>query len=408
MQIWRSLDDVPADLGRTVVVDRQLRRRPPRAPPRASPGPARSPTSAALPVVAVTFDPHPMAVLRPEHAPTTLTTIERRAELLARGRRRRRAGAAVRPRGRRAGRRRSSSSGCWSTRCTPRPSWSAPTSGSATGPPATWRRCARPAREHDFAAEGIAARRRPAGLVVDLRPHLPGRRRRRRRRRGARPPVRRARRRRRGRPARPRARLPDRQRARPTATTAAPADGVYAGWLRRLDTGETLPGRDQRRHQPDLRRRARAPGRELRARPRPTSSSTASRSRSSFVERLRGMVALRLGRGAGRARWTTTSTAPASCWRPDVAAAPADAAASGSAETGSSQHGLPYFVPTSVRADVRRRLRPRRSCLVLVVAVLVGRPPARRRAGLGDSDSFGFAAGAWLSRSACWRRAGTP
>ena len=34
-------------------------------------------------MVAVTFDPHPMAVLRPEHAPTQLTTIERRAELLA-------------------------------------------------------------------------------------------------------------------------------------------------------------------------------------------------------------------------------------------------------------------------------------------------------------------------------------
>ena len=31
----------------------------------------------------MTFDPHPMAVLRPEHAPTQLTTIERRAELLA-------------------------------------------------------------------------------------------------------------------------------------------------------------------------------------------------------------------------------------------------------------------------------------------------------------------------------------
>ena len=28
------------------------------------------------PLVAVTFDPHPMAVLRPEHAPPTLTTIE--------------------------------------------------------------------------------------------------------------------------------------------------------------------------------------------------------------------------------------------------------------------------------------------------------------------------------------------
>jgi riboflavin kinase/FMN adenylyltransferase len=35
-----------------------------------------------LPVVAVTFDPHPMAVLRPEHAPPTLTTIDARAALL--------------------------------------------------------------------------------------------------------------------------------------------------------------------------------------------------------------------------------------------------------------------------------------------------------------------------------------
>ena len=35
-----------------------------------------------LPVVAVTFDPHPMAVLRPDHAPTTLTTIIERAALL--------------------------------------------------------------------------------------------------------------------------------------------------------------------------------------------------------------------------------------------------------------------------------------------------------------------------------------
>ena len=32
--------------------------------------------------MAVTFDPHPMAVLRPEHAPQTLTTLETRAALL--------------------------------------------------------------------------------------------------------------------------------------------------------------------------------------------------------------------------------------------------------------------------------------------------------------------------------------
>jgi riboflavin kinase/FMN adenylyltransferase len=36
-----------------------------------------------LGVVAVTFDPHPMAVLRPEHAPLTLTDIDRRCLLLA-------------------------------------------------------------------------------------------------------------------------------------------------------------------------------------------------------------------------------------------------------------------------------------------------------------------------------------
>ncbi len=36
-----------------------------------------------LTLVAVTFDPHPMAVLRPEHAPTSLTSIDTRSELLA-------------------------------------------------------------------------------------------------------------------------------------------------------------------------------------------------------------------------------------------------------------------------------------------------------------------------------------
>lgn len=81
MQIWRSLGEVPADLGRTVVVignfdgvhlghQHVL---------------ARAREVAAergLTMVAVTFDPHPMAVLRPEHAPVQLTTIATRAELL--------------------------------------------------------------------------------------------------------------------------------------------------------------------------------------------------------------------------------------------------------------------------------------------------------------------------------------
>ena len=81
MQIWRSLDAVPAGLGRTVVVignfdgvhlghQHVL-------------GRAREvAVEQGLTVVAVTFDPHPMAVLRPEHAPVQLTTIDTRAELL--------------------------------------------------------------------------------------------------------------------------------------------------------------------------------------------------------------------------------------------------------------------------------------------------------------------------------------
>ena len=59
-----------------------------------------------LPVVAVTFDPHPMAVLRPEHAPLTLTDIDRRvpAARAGRGRRRVRDPVLARDRGLDAGR----------------------------------------------------------------------------------------------------------------------------------------------------------------------------------------------------------------------------------------------------------------------------------------------------------------
>jgi riboflavin kinase/FMN adenylyltransferase len=80
--IWRSLDEVPADLGRTVVTvgnfdgvhlghQHVIRR-------------ARE-VAVELGVehvVAVTFDPHPIAVLRPEHAPPTLTTVDTRVGLL--------------------------------------------------------------------------------------------------------------------------------------------------------------------------------------------------------------------------------------------------------------------------------------------------------------------------------------
>jgi riboflavin kinase/FMN adenylyltransferase len=83
VQIWRSLDDVPVDLGRTAVVignfdgvhlGHQHVVREARAVADAE----------GLRVVAVTFDPHPMAVLRPEHAPTTITDLETRADQLHR------------------------------------------------------------------------------------------------------------------------------------------------------------------------------------------------------------------------------------------------------------------------------------------------------------------------------------
>lgn len=83
MQIWRSSDDVPADLGRTVVtvgnfdgvhlghasVVRRAR--------------AVADQLGIDRVVVATFDPHPMAVLRPGSAPMALTTLERRSALLA-------------------------------------------------------------------------------------------------------------------------------------------------------------------------------------------------------------------------------------------------------------------------------------------------------------------------------------
>jgi len=83
VQTWRSLGEVPADLGRTVVtignfdgVHRGHRTVIERAR-------AAARDLDVHHVVAVTFDPHPMAVLRPEHAPSTLTSIETRCELLA-------------------------------------------------------------------------------------------------------------------------------------------------------------------------------------------------------------------------------------------------------------------------------------------------------------------------------------
>ncbi len=82
MQIWRSLDEVPAGLGRTVVVIGNfdgVHRGHQRVIGRAR----AVAEERGLALVAVTFDPHPMAVLRPEHAPVMLTSLETRAGLLA-------------------------------------------------------------------------------------------------------------------------------------------------------------------------------------------------------------------------------------------------------------------------------------------------------------------------------------
>jgi riboflavin kinase/FMN adenylyltransferase len=88
VQIWRSLDEVPEDIGRTVVTvgnfdgvhlgHQHVVRRCREVAQEVAGG------SAGLPVVAVTFEPHPIAVLRPEHAPPTLTTMGTRATLLER------------------------------------------------------------------------------------------------------------------------------------------------------------------------------------------------------------------------------------------------------------------------------------------------------------------------------------
>jgi len=79
--LWRSLGEVPDDVGPTVVtvgnfdgVHRGHRTVLQRAREEAD--------ERGIRLVAVTFDPHPMAVLRPEHAPSMLTSVETRAELL--------------------------------------------------------------------------------------------------------------------------------------------------------------------------------------------------------------------------------------------------------------------------------------------------------------------------------------
>jgi riboflavin kinase/FMN adenylyltransferase len=82
VRVWRSMTEVPGDLGRTVVTignfdgvhlgHQHVVRRAVEVAGEVG----------VHDVVAVTFDPHPIAVLRPEHAPPTLTTIDERLGLL--------------------------------------------------------------------------------------------------------------------------------------------------------------------------------------------------------------------------------------------------------------------------------------------------------------------------------------
>lgn len=85
MALWRSLDDIDPQIGPSVVtigvfdgVHRGHRSVLTSAKERSRQGGA-----ADLPVVVVTFDPHPVAILAPSRTPPLLTRIDRRAELLA-------------------------------------------------------------------------------------------------------------------------------------------------------------------------------------------------------------------------------------------------------------------------------------------------------------------------------------
>jgi riboflavin kinase/FMN adenylyltransferase len=239
VQVWRSLDEVPDDLARTVVTvgnfdgvhlghQHVIRR-------------ARVVAAelGGLPVVVVTFDPHPIAVLRPEHAPPTLTTIDARTALLET------AGAddvLVLPFTREVA--------SWSPERFVLDVLVGALHAQAVVVGANFRFGAKAAgdvgtlrelgREHDFRAEGIALDGGPqvwsstyvrtclaAGDVAGAAQAL-------------------------GRPFTVRGVVVrgdrrGRELGYPTANVptsgmaAAPADGVYAGWLRRIDTGDRYP-----------------------------------------------------------------------------------------------------------------------------------------------------------------------
>ncbi|WP_174556683.1 bifunctional riboflavin kinase/FAD synthetase [Rhodococcus tukisamuensis] len=80
MQRWRGLDEVPADWGRcvlTIGVFDGVHRGHAQLISRA----VKAASERGVPSVVMTFDPHPMEVVRPGSHPAQLTTLARRAEL---------------------------------------------------------------------------------------------------------------------------------------------------------------------------------------------------------------------------------------------------------------------------------------------------------------------------------------
>lgn len=82
MQTWRSVDEVPSGLAPTVVTIGNFDGVHLGHQHVVSRARTVADEAGVATLVVVTFDPHPIAVLRPEHAPPTLSSIETRLRLL--------------------------------------------------------------------------------------------------------------------------------------------------------------------------------------------------------------------------------------------------------------------------------------------------------------------------------------